>query len=165
MSSIERTLKANRAYAESFALGELPGRPKLNLAVVACMDARVSVEKLLGLKEGDAHIIRNAGGLVTDDALRSLIIGTRLLGVKEVMIISHTDCGMTSFNESELVDRLVDETGTDAVSPGAFHAFSDLEENLRRQVSRLAAHPWIDSGVSVRGFVFDVKSGTLREVS
>jgi carbonic anhydrase len=164
MSAIDKTLKANKAYSNSFALADLPKPPGYKLAVVACMDARVTVEEMLGLKTGDAHIIRNAGSIVTDDVLRSLVISTRLLGTREIMIIGHTNCGMVSFNEKELVDRLVEETGTDVVSPGAFLPFSDLEENVRRQVSKVDHHPWIGSEVSVRGFVFDVKSGGLKEI-
>ncbi len=165
MSVIDETIRANQGYANSFALENLPKPPGRKLAVVACMDARVTVEELLGLKTGDAHIIRNAGGLITDDALRSLVISTRLLGTREIMIIGHTDCGMLTFKEEELVDRLVKETGTAVVSPAAFHPFSNLEESVRRQVSKVAHHPWIESAASVRGFVFDVTSGALEEIS
>ncbi|MBW7998416.1 MAG: carbonic anhydrase [Candidatus Glassbacteria bacterium] len=165
MSVIDETLAANQAYASRFGLADLPMPPGRNLAVVACMDARVTVEELLGLKTGDAHIIRNAGGIVTDDALRSLVISSRLLGTKEFMIINHTDCGMLTFKDEDLVNRLVDESGTAVVSPSAFHAFGSLEENVRRQVSKVKHHPWIDEGILVRGFVFDVKSGALTEIN
>jgi carbonic anhydrase len=165
MSAIDGTLKANKIYASSFVFADLPTPPGRKLAVVTCMDARLAVEDLLGLKAGDAHIIRNAGGLVTDDVLRSLVLSTQLMGTREIMIIGHTSCGMVTFNEKELVDRLVRESGRAVVSPGAFLAFSDLEESVRRQVSKVAHHPWIGSAVSVRGFVFDVKSGALEEIS
>jgi carbonic anhydrase len=165
MSVIDETLKANQAYAGQFALGGLPMPPGRKLAVVACMDARMSVEQMLGLKTGDAHIIRNAGGIVTEDALRSLVISYKLLGTREFMVINHTDCGMLTFKNEELVERMVKETGTPVASPACFHAFSDLEENVRRQVKKVTGHPWIDSSIPVRGFVFDVKSGALREVN
>ncbi len=165
MSVTDETLKANQAYASSFELADLPMPPGRKLAVVVCMDARVTVEDLLGLKTGDAHIIRNAGGIVTDDALRSLVISTRLLGTREIMIINHTDCGMLTFKDEELVERMESETGTAVASPCAFHSFGNLEENVRRQVNKVKHHPWIDSALSVRGFVFDVKSGALKEIS
>ena len=165
MSKIDETLAANQAYASSFGLAGLPIPPGRNLAVVACMDARVTVEELLGLKTGDAHIIRNAGGIVTDDALRSLVISSKLLGTNEFMIINHTDCGMLTFKDEDLVNRLVDESGTAVVSPSAFHAFGNLEENVRRQMSKVKHHPWIDDSILVRGFVFDIKSGALTEIS
>ncbi len=164
MTAIDETLKANKVYASSYSLADLPKQPGRKLAVVTCMDARLDVQKMLGLKAGDAHVIRNAGALVTDDALRGLVLSTQLMGTREIMIIGHTDCGTAALNEQELVDRLVRETGTDVVSPAAFLSFSDLEENISRQVSRVAHHPWIGGEVSVRGFVFDVKNGTLEEI-
>ena len=165
MSVIDETLKANQAYAEKFELADLPKPPGRKLAVVACMDARVTVEEVLGLETGDAHIIRNAGGIVTDDALRSLVISSRLLGTREIMIINHTDCGMLGFSNEEIIDRLVSETGRAVVTPSNFHPFSDLDENVRRQVNKVIHHPWLEGSVTVRGFVFDVKSGVLKEVN
>ena len=164
MSLIDETLRANEAYAQQFSLGDLPIPPGRKLAVVACMDARVTVEELLGIKTGDAHIIRNAGGIVTEDALRSLVISHHLLGTQEFMIINHTDCGMLTFKDEELIDRLNSETGKPVVAPSHFHAFSNLEENVRLQVGKVKSHPWIPSSIPVRGFVFDVKSGRLKEV-
>jgi len=164
MSVIDEVLKSNQAYTAQFKLGQLPAPPARKLAVIACMDARLSIEQMLGLKTGDAHIIRNAGGIVTEDALRSLLISHYLLGTGECMIINHTGCGMLSFKDAELAERLMRETGVAAVAPAAFHAFADVEENVRRQMQKLSAHPWVPRSLTVRGFVYDVKSGLLREV-
>ena len=127
------------------------------------MDARLPVERLLGLKPGDAHIIRNAGGIVTDDAIRSLLISHYLLGTQEFLIINHTDCGMMTFTDEELSARLQRLTGKKIAIP--FHAFRDLEDNVRRQVQKVKAHPWMPEDVPVRGFVYDVRTGLLQEVA
>lgn len=165
MSVTEETLKANEAYAENFNLGHLPMPPGRKLAVVACMDARLTVEEVLGLKTGDAHIIRNAGGIVTDDVIRSLIISHHLLGTQEVILIHHTDCGMLTFKDEELQARLQEQTGTTPVAPARFHAFSDLEADVRQQMQKIKSHPWYPQTIPVRGFVYDVKTGKLNEVS
>jgi carbonic anhydrase len=165
MGAIDDALKANQRYAADFGLGHLPIPPARKLAVVACMDARLNVEAMLGLNIGDAHIIRNAGGVVTDDALRSLIISHHLLGTQEFMIINHTDCGMLTFTDESLRNRLTRETGTAVVSPPAFHAFTDLDEHVRQQIQKIRAHPWIPRSIAVRGFVYDVRDGRLREVA
>jgi len=165
MSVIDEVLKANEEYAKNFQLVHLPMPPARKLAVVACMDARLTVSQLLGLKTGDAHIIRNAGGLITEGALRSLIISHHLLGTQEVMIINHTDCGMLTFTDEELRKQLREKTGTIAVAPASFHPFSDLEENVRQQILKVKSHPWIPNDIPVRGFVYDVKTGRLNEVS
>ena len=165
MSAIDETLAANKRYAQVFFLANLPVPPARKLAVVACMDARVTVEELLGLKTGDAHIIRNAGGIVTEDALRSLIISHHLLGTQEFMIINHTDCGMLSFNDADLKEKLRQSTHTTAIAPQAFHSFTNLENNVREQIEKVKSHPWIPKGIPVRGFIFDVKSGKLNEVA
>ncbi|HEY3353575.1 MAG TPA: carbonic anhydrase [Polyangia bacterium] len=164
MSITDDLLKANVRYAEDFRLGHLKMPPARKLAVVACMDARVTVERLLGLETGDAHIIRNAGGIITEDALRSLVISQQLLGTEEVVIINHTDCGMLTFDDRELRERLERRTGTSPVVPLHFHAFTDLDENVRRQIARVRQHPWIPGTIPVRGFVYDVATGRLREV-
>jgi len=164
MSSTDETLKANAEFAREFELGSLPKQPAKKLAVVACMDARLTVEHILGLQAGDAHIIRNAGGIVSDDALRSLIISNHLLGTTEILVINHTDCGMLTFNDQDLRNKLKTETGVDATSPAHFHAFSDLAENVRQQVKRVKSHPWIPKGISVRGLIYDVRTGQLTEV-
>lgn len=165
MSVTDEVLRANEAYARNFNLGSLAKPPARKLAVLACMDARLSVEQFLGLKTGDAHIIRNAGGIVTEDALRSLLISHHLLGTQEFVIINHTDCGMLTFSDDELRSRLERSTGRSAVVPAYFHSFRDVEENLRRQIERLRSHAWIPSQVAVRGFVYEVESGRLREAA
>jgi carbonic anhydrase len=165
MSTIDEALKANAGYAANFNLGTLAMPPARRVAIVACMDARLTIEPMLGLKTGEAHIIRNAGGIVTEDAIRSLLISQQLLGTNEVMIINHTDCGMLTFKDDDLFAKLERETGTSAVSPEQFHSFPNLEDNVRRQVQKLRSHPWISKSVTVRGFIFDVKTGRLTEVT
>jgi carbonic anhydrase len=164
MSTTDELLRANERYAQSFKLGHLPSPPARKVAVLACMDARLTVEQFLGLQTGEAHIIRNAGAIATDDALRSLIISHHLLGTQEFIIINHTDCGMLSFKDEDLFNRLEKQTGTAVVAPLSFHAFSDLENNVRRQIERVRSHPWIPKQIPVRGFIYDVKTGRLREV-
>jgi len=156
--------QANSRYAASFNLGHLAMPPAKKLAIVVCMDARLTVEQFLGLKTGEAHIIRNAGGIVTEDALRSLIISHKLLGTDAFFVINHTDCGMLTFKDADLQQRLKDETGQDA-SGIKFHAFADLQENVRAQVGRIRDNPFIPDSISVHGFVYDVKSGKLSEVT
>ena len=158
-------LQENKNYAQGFDQGGLPMPPARKVAVVACMDARLTVEPMLGLRTGDAHIIRNAGGIATDDALRSLIISYQLLGTREFLVINHTDCGMLTFEDAELCDQLEQQTGASAVAPAHFHAFADLEGNVRRQVRRIRSHPWIPAEIPVRGFIYDVKTGRLREIA
>src|SRR5712692_9413233 len=165
MSVTDEVLIANESYVRNFNLGHLAMPPARKLAIVACMDARLTVEQILGLKTGDAHIIRNAGGIVTEDAVRSLIISHHLLGTQEFVIINHTDCGMLTFKDEELRTKLQQTTGTATVAPVHFHAFSDLEENVRQQIQRVKSHPWIPKEIPVRGFVYDVKTGRLREVT
>jgi carbonic anhydrase len=165
MSIIDDVLKANETYASKFKLGNLKMPPARKLAVLACMDARLTVEQMLGLNTGDAHIIRNAGGIATTDALRSLIISHYLLGTQECMIIEHTDCGMLTFEDHELHARLRRETGASAVEPAVFHSFHNLEENVRDQMRKIRSHPWTPKQFAVRGFVYDVKSGRLNEVA
>jgi len=165
MSVTNEVLKANQNYARQFTLADLALLPARKLAVVACMDARLTVEAFLGLKTGDAHIIRNAGGIVTEDALRSLIISHHLLGTQEFLIINHTDCGMLTFKDAELRARLEQQTGTTTTVPATFHAFGNLEENVRQQVQKVKSHPWVPKDIPVRGFVYDVKSGRLTEIT
>lgn len=165
MSVIAEVINANEEFARQFSLGHLPLPPARRLAVVACMDARLTVEPALGLKTGDAHIIRNAGGIVTDDVLRSLIISHHLLGTQEFVLVNHTDCGMLTFTDGDLRARLRRETGTTSVTPARFYAFSDLEANVREQVQAIRSHPWIPPQIPVRGFIYDVRSGRLTQVS
>jgi carbonic anhydrase len=141
---------------------KLPKLPRRKLAVLACMDARLNVEQVLGLKLGDAHIIRNAGGIATDDAIRSMVISQQLLGTEEVIVIEHSGCGMLTFQDADVHRALVEQTGVEVDL--AFHAFHDLEANLREQVERIRAHPWIKD-VPVRGLIYDIESGDLRDIS
>ena len=164
MSVTDETVKANELYAKSFTLGHLAMPPARKLAVLACMDARLTVEQVLGLKTGEAHIIRNAGGIASEDAVRSLIISHHLLGTQEFVVINHTDCGMLTFKDEELREKLRKQTGAAVVAPARFYAFSDPEENVREQVQKIKTHPWLPREIPVRGFVYDVRSGKLREV-
>ncbi len=163
MSVIDDVLVANQLYSRSHELRKLTPRPERKLAVLTCMDTRLSIQTL-GLKTADAHIIRNAGGIVTDDTLRSLIISHHLLGTEEIMVINHTDCGLMQASEEDLRTRIQNRTGTAAVSPAFFYAFQNVEQNVRHQLQKLRTHPWIPEKVVVRGFVYDVTSGLLREV-
>ena len=163
MSAIDHLVNANRNYVETFP-GPRPLRPKLRLTVIACMDSRLDLFGALGLDIGDAHLIRNAGGIVTDDVVRSLLISHDLLETREVMIINHTDCGLMHATEDELMQRVRGRSGTDALAPQRFFAFKDVDENVRHQVQRLRAHPWVPQNLPVRGFVFDVRTGRLREI-
>jgi carbonic anhydrase len=164
MSTTEELLANNQQYAAKFDQGDLAMPPARKIAILACMDARLSVEQLLGLKTGDAHIIRNAGGIATEDALRSLIISHHLLDTQEFIVINHTDCGMVTFNDDQLRDKLEEQSGVAVVAPAHFHAFKDVEHNVRRQVARIRNHPYVRN-IPVRGFVYDVKSGKLNEVA
>lgn len=164
MAAIDEILRANKRYSSGFRLGHLPMPPSKRLAVLACMDARLTVEDILGLDTGDAHIIRNAGGIATDDAIRSLLISHHLLGTQEFVVINHTDCGMLTFRDDDLTSRLKRESGTAVVSPVHFHTFEDLQVNVREQIQKIRSHPWIPGTIPVRGFVYDVGSGKLNEV-
>jgi carbonic anhydrase len=164
MSVTDEVVAASRRYAEQFKLGHLPMPPARRLAVVACMDARLMPDQVLGLGTGDAHVIRNAGGIVTEDAIRSLVISHHLLNTNEFIVINHTDCGMLTFTDADLQARLERQTGIATVAPARFHAFSDIEANVRQQVQRVRSHPWIPKEIPVRGFVYDVKTGRLSEV-
>jgi carbonic anhydrase len=161
--SVTELLLANNAlYAQSFDKGDLPLPPGKKVAVVACMDARLNVYGALGLKEGDAHVIRNAGGVVTDDEIRSLAISQRLLGTEEIILIHHTDCGMLTFTDDDFKKSIQDDTG---IKPEwAVEAFPDLDGDVRQSIARIKASPFIPRKDSVRGFVFEVETGRLREV-
>jgi carbonic anhydrase len=163
MSVIDEVLAANQIYAHTHELRELTPRPQRKLAVLTCMDTRFSI-RTLGLKTGDAHIIRNAGGIVTDDALRSLLVSHYFLGTEEFMVINHTDCGLTKTNEDDMRARIQAHTGTAAIAPAHFFAFQDLDRNVREQIQKLRTHPWVPKSVGVRGFVYDVTTGLLREI-
>ena len=163
MTVIDEVLAANELYSRTHEFRKLSPRPERKLAVLTCMDTRLSI-LTLGLKTGDAHIIRNAGGIVTDDALRSLVISHYLLGTEEIMVINHTDCGLMQTTESDLRNRIQNRAGTAAVAPAFFYAFQNIDENVRLQLQKLRSHPWIPQSVAVRGFVYDVSSGLLREI-
>ena len=163
MSTTDELLRNNEAYAASFDKADLPGPPAMKLAVVACMDARMDIHEILGIAPGDAHVIRNAGGVVTDDAIRSLTISQRLLGTEEIVLIHHTDCGSLTFTDDDFKRTIQDETG---IKPGwAAEAFPDLDEDVRQSIARIKASPFIPRKESVRGFVYEVETGKLREVS
>lgn len=164
MSATDDVLRANQLYSLTFSHKHLSRSPQRKLAVLTCMDARIDVETVLGLKAGDAHILRNAGGLVTEDILRSLILSHHLLGMEEVMIVGHTRCGMMGFKDEELKVRLREATGAAVVSPQSFGAFESLEESVRDQVQKVRTHPWLKSLASIRGFFYDVETGRLTEV-
>ena len=162
MSVTDELLANNATYAASFDKGDLPLPPGKKVAVVACMDARLNVYGALGLREGDAHVIRNAGGVVTDDEIRSLAISQRLLGTEEIILIHHTDCGMLTFTDDEFKRTIQDEVG---IKPEwAAEAFSDVDEDVRQSIARIHASAFVPRKESVRGFVYDVTTGVLREV-
>ena len=163
MSVLNELIEANRGFAEGFDKGHLPMPPARHVALLTCMDARLHPEKFLGLEIGDAHVIRNAGGRASGDAIRSLIISTKLLGTREFVVIHHTDCGMLIFTSEELQRKLAEETGADA-SAIDFLTFADLEESVRDDVRRIRESPFIPDEVPVSGFVYDVRTGQLQQV-
>lgn len=163
MSVIDEVIAANQIYSRTHELRKLTPRPARKLAVLTCMDTRLSI-RTLGLQTGDAHILRNAGGIVTEDAVRSLVVSHYLLGTEEIMVINHTDCGLMKSSEEDLRALVESCAGTAVVSPPFFYAFQDVDENVRKQLQKLRAHPWIPKAVDVRGFVYDVTTGLLREI-
>ncbi len=164
MTMIDEAVAANGKFAESFGVGHITAAPARKLAVVTCMDARINVEQALGLNTGDAHIIRNAGGIVTEDVLRSLIISHFVLFTQEFMIINHTGCGQLTYRDDEFRSRVQALAGTAAVAPATFLPFTDLAENVRQQVQKIRSHPWVPKQVITRGFIYDVETGRLSEV-
>jgi carbonic anhydrase len=163
MTVTDELLTNNDAYAAEFTKGELPLPPAKHVAVLACMDARINVYGVLGLEEGEAHVIRNAGGVVTDDEIRSLSISQRLLGTKEIILIHHTDCGMLTFTDDEVKAQIHEDTG---IRPTfALEAFADLDDDIRQSIARIQASPFVPRKDRVRGFVYEVETGKLREVA
>jgi carbonic anhydrase len=159
----DELLRNNAEFATSFAKGDLPMPPSAALAVVACMDARLNVYALLGLDEGQAHVIRNAGGVVTEDVIRSLAISQRLLGTREIILVHHTDCGMLTFTDDQVKADIEADCG---VRPHfALEAFPDLERDVRQSIARIKASPFVPNKDAIRGFVYDVRSGALEEVT
>jgi carbonic anhydrase len=163
MSTIDELLENNRSFAAAFDQGGLPLPPARKVAIVACMDARLNPYPILGLKLGEAHVIRNAGGVITDDEIRSLAISQRLLGTEEIMLIHHSDCGMLTFGDDEFRRQVQEDTG---IRPEwAAEAFDDLDEDVRQSIARIKASPFIPKKDTVRGFVYEVETGRLREVT
>lgn len=163
MAVVDELVEANQQFAEGFDHGGLPTPPARHVAVLTCMDARLHPERFLGLDIGDAHMIRNAGGRASDDAIRSLVISSRLLGTREFVVIHHTDCGMLTFSNQGLRDKLRDELGADA-SDVDFLPFSDLEDSVGEDVQRIRESPLISDDISVSGYVYDVNTGRLGQV-
>ncbi|ARE33809.1 beta-class carbonic anhydrase [Rhodococcus qingshengii] len=161
MTVTDEYLQNNAAYAEQFT-GPLPLPPSKHVAVLACMDARIDVYRVLGIKEGESHVIRNAGGVVTDDEIRSLAISQRLLGTTEIILIHHTDCGMLTFTDDDFKRSIQDEIG---IKPNwAAESFPDIDEDVRQSLKRIENSPFVTATTSLRGFVFDVATGKLNEV-
>ncbi|HWD96498.1 MAG TPA: carbonic anhydrase [Acidimicrobiales bacterium] len=164
MSIIDEALSAFAINTKDYDSSR-GGPPKPLIAIVTCADPRLTnIEQMLGIPAADADMIRNFGTVIDDDAVRSLVLSTRLLGSKEIMIINHTDCGLTKFKDSEMEDRLRKETGMSPIAPARFYSFTDVEANTQEQIRKARSHPWIPPDVPIRGFIFDVNSGTLSEV-
>ena len=163
MSTTDDLLRNNEHFAEGFDKGDLPLPPARKIAVVACMDARLNPYPILGLELGDAHVIRNAGGVITDDEIRSLAISQHLLGTEEIMLIHHTDCGMLTFSDQDFADKLEAEVGQRPAWEA--RSFSDLDQDVRDSIQRIKDSPFVPRKDSVRGFVYDVKTGRLDEVT
>ena len=163
MAVTEELVQANQEFADNFNKGALPMPPAKHIAVLTCMDTRLDPEKFLGLDIGDAHVIRNAGGRASDDAIRSLTISSHLLGTNEYVVIHHTDCGMLTFSNEDLQGKLAEEHGVDA-SNIDFLPFDDLEQSVKDDVAQIRESPYIPQGIAVRGFVYDVRTGRLGEV-
>jgi len=164
MVEIDQILMSNEKYSNDFKYSTLSSSPARKLAVLACMDTRINVENVLGLNVGEAHIIRNAGGIATDDAIRSLIISHELLGTKEFIVLNHTDCGLLKFTDNDLQKQLTDKYNTDA-SEVKFHSFPNLEQNVRDQVKKIKSTPFFSPDISVFGFIYDVKTGKIIRIS
>lgn len=163
MVSIDSIILENEKYVKNFSEGNLPPHPSKKLAVICCMDARIIVNDVLGLKAGEAHIIRNAGGIVTEDAMRSLIISHELLGTEKILVINHTECGMATFKDEDLQKNLSEKYHSDA-SEIKFHSFTDLEDNVKNQINKIKSSPFLSEIIDVQGFVYDIKTGKLIKV-
>jgi carbonic anhydrase len=163
MTITDEFLASNERYAKDFDKGTLPLPPATGVFVLACMDARLDPARVLGLEEGDAHVMRNAGGVVTDDAIRSICISQRLLGTKEIVLIHHTDCGMLTFRDDDVKSQIEGDCG---IRPHfALESFTDLDDDVRQSMARIKASPFVTHKDSIRGFVYDVRTGKLREVT
>lgn len=164
MTMFDEFLTANQSYGQSFKAGNLPMPPARKVAVLTCMDARLHPEQFLGLEVGDAHVIRNAGGRASDDAIRSLIISERLLGTTEIVVIHHTDCGMLTFTNTDLAQKITQDLGVD-VGDRDFLPFADLEQSVRDDVALLRASPLIPQNIPIAGAVYDVRTGVVQEIT
>ncbi len=163
-STIDQVLSHNEGFARTFTGAALSAPPQRKLLVVACMDARINIQTALGLNYGDAHILRNAGGTVTDDVMRSAIVSTNVLGTREIMVINHTGCGMMACTEHGLRQQLTEQYGPTERCPDEFHTFTDLDDHVREQARKLREHPWIPAQTVIRSFTYDVQTGRLHEV-
>lgn len=160
-----KIVESNKDYAKKEFPGKQSMPPSRHVAILACMDARLTVSQLAGVKTGEAHVIRNAGGIASEDAIRSLIISNELLGTREFVVINHTDCGMLTFKDTDLQKKLESKFGNSSAPSIQFHSFSNLEENVRNQVAKIKTHPLIPKEIPVTGFIYDVETGLLREVN
>jgi len=165
MSLLEDVLQANTLFTQSYdpARGTAPILRKL--AIVACMDYRIPLDQALGLKPGEAYVIRNAGGIVTEDVIRSLLVAHYRLGMEEILLINHTECGMQTFSDEELREQIRRSTGTDTIAPEQFHAFRNLEDHVRQQIQRIRSHPWVPAHIKINGCVYDVHTGKLTPIA
>ncbi|KAA2279836.1 beta-class carbonic anhydrase [Candidatus Nitrosocosmicus agrestis] len=164
MSQLEYIKNENKKHSEIFKDGNLPLPPSRKIAVLACMDARLLVDQVLGLKIGEAHIIRNAGGIATDDAIRSLIISHELLGTKEIIVVNHTNCSMVTFKDEDL-QKIISEKYNNDTTNIRFHAFESVEDNVKNQIKHIRSVPFLSEIISVSGFIYDVSTGNITQVS
>ena len=165
MSVLEEVLAANARFAQTYDRSRATAPVVRKLALVACMDYRIPLEQAFGLKPGDAYVIRNAGGIVTEDVIRSLLVAHYRLGVEEFLIVNHTECGMRTFRDEELRAEMRRRTGTDTIAPEQFHTFQNLEDNVRQQIQRVRSHPWIPAHIPINGCIYDVHTGRLTLVA
>ncbi len=165
MSVLDEVLQANQKFTETYDTARATAPVTRKLALVACMDYRIPLAEAFGLGPGDAYVIRNAGGVVTEDVIRSLLVAHYKLGVEEVLIVNHTECGMQTFRDEDLREDIRRRCGTDAIAPEQFHAFKSLEDNVRQQIQRIKSHPWIPSHIPVSGCIYDVHTGKLSVVA
>ena len=164
MSVLEEVLRVNALFTKSYDPARATAPVVRKLAIVACMDYRIPLEQAFGLKPGDAYIIRNAGGIVTEDVIRSLLVAHYRLGIEEILIVNHTACGMQTFRDEEIRGDIRRATGTDSIAPEQFHAFHNLEDNVRQQIQRIRSHPWIPAHILINGCIYDVHTGRLTPV-
>ena len=165
MSLLDDVLRVNAEFARTYDESRATTPVVHKLAILACMDYRIPLAEAFGLKPGDAYVIRNAGGIVTEDVIRSLLVAHYRLGAEEILIINHTQCGMQTFRDEDLRDELRRRRGTDAVAPEQFHAFKDLEDNVRHQIQRIKSHPWMPTHIPIHGCIYDVHTGRLTPVA